>query len=361
MRRLSFVERLRTTVLFMMNFRTFVRTWTFVLTVAACMLLPKLPATEAAGPSASPSLIGAAAKFGPLPTSRLFTVETLEEVRELAREEFWKLPEQRTAEAFASEQLPRAPRPVDELWHTVGERESKYRIREMYRGRLSRYEELNPGVDFDNLEHGQQIKVWERRTDLASHSIGVPHRGRLFNGEPLAPGENYVILYQHRTFGAPHAVAEIQRVLDTYGEQFPGAHPLMVGDISFRTGRHIRPHRSHQSGRDVDISYPRYNPPPNFKRFHHVRRRNLDVEKTFWLMKSFIDGGYVEYVFMDRYFQRLLIEEARRQGAPEEWIDAVFQYPHWSGGKAIIRHARGHKNHFHIRFKCHPSDRRCRD
>ena len=63
----------------------------FVLTIAAGMLAPKTPALEAAGPpGASPTLMGAAAKFGPLPTSRLFTVETLEEVRELARDEFWK-------------------------------------------------------------------------------------------------------------------------------------------------------------------------------------------------------------------------------------------------------------------------------
>ncbi len=334
----------------------------FVIMVAAGMLAPKTPALEAAGPpGASPTLMGAAAKFGPLPTSRLFTVETLKEVRALANEELWKLPSVRQQEVLADAAQLRAPRPYDELWHTVKERQSKYRIREMYRGRLSRYEKLNPDVDLNELVPGQQLLVWERREDKPSHSIGSPNRGRLFNGEPLAPGDNYVILYQHRTFGAPHAVAEIQRVLDEYGQEYPDAHPLMVGDISFRTGRHIRPHKSHQSGRDVDISYPRHKAPPNYKRFHHVRRKNLDVEKTLWMMKSFIDGGYVEYIFMDRYFQRLLIEEAREQGAPDEWIDEVFQYPNWSGGKAIIRHARGHRNHFHIRFKCHPEDRRCRD
>lgn len=337
----------------------------FVATITAGMLAPKMPAPEAAGPaptSVSPTLMGAAAMFGPLPPSSLFTRETLEEVEELANERKWRLPDEITEEVLQQD-VPMAPRPVHELWHTVEEKQSKYRIREMYRGRLSRYEGLNPDTEFDDLEAGEQILVWQRRPDLQAQSIGTPNRGRLVNGEPLAPAHDnhYVILYQHRTFGAPQAVAEVQRVLDDYAQLYPEAHPLMVGDISFRTGRKIRPHRSHQSGRDVDISYPRYEPPPNYKRFHYVRRKNLDVEKTLWLMKSFIDGGYVEYIFMDRYFQRLLIEEARRQGATDEWIDTVFQYPHWSGGNAIIRHSSGHRNHFHIRFKCHPSDRRCRD
>ena len=230
----------------------------------------------------------------------------------------------------------------------------------MFRGRLSRLKGLNPGLDLDALEPGDEVLVWQRSAGHLSRSIGSADRGRLSHGEPLPPGEKYEILYPHRTFGTYYTVSEIVRVMDGFARRFPDAIPVMIGDMSFRTGRHIRPHKSHRSGRDVDISYPRKRPPPNYRRFHRATRRVFDARKALWMIKSFVQGGKVEYIFMDHYIQRRLVREARREGAPEEWIRAVFQYPHWHGGHAIVRHARGHRNHFHVRFKCQPTDRYCR-
>jgi hypothetical protein len=169
------------------------------------------------------------------------------------------------------------------------------------------------------------------------------------------------VLSSHRAFGTYYTVGEIVRVMDAFHRTYPDSetNPLVVGDLSYRHGREIAPHRSHQSGRDADISYPRIDRPPTYRHFHGFPSYKLDVERTFWLLREFIRGGHVEYIFVDRDWQRLLYREAKRQGAPEGWVERVFQYPGWAS-RGIIRDSPGHHDHFHIRFRCQHTDRWCR-
>ena len=57
-------------------------------------------------------------------------------------------------------------------------------------------------------------------------------------------------------------------------------------------------------------------------------------------------------MFVDYKLQKLLYEYAESQGASEEFLDEIFQYPR---GKrrmyGLIRHWKGHTNHFHVRFR----------
>lgn len=296
---------------------------------------------------------------GPSPMSSILPPEALERLAAEVGRMRWQLPEERSWPVDESGAPLLETRHLNELRHTIVGGQGLTRLRQMYRFRRAELEQWNPEVDIDALSNGQEVVVWKRDGEVTSRSVGAANRGRLIGGEPMPPGDNYIILYPHRTFGTHYTVGEIVRVLDGFGERFPEMDPLMIGDISFRNGRPIHPHNSHQAGRDVDITYPRHNPPPNYQRFHHVRRDNLDVEGTLWLINEFIRGGQVEYIFVDRHHQRQLRAEAERQGAPPEWLDAVFQYPRHAGGHALVRHARGHRGHFHVRFKCQPTDRRC--
>jgi len=219
--------------------------------------------------------------------------------------------------------------------------------------------ELNPDLDIATLSSGEEVCVWTREPGAIAHGVGRPDRGRLRNGEPLPAGEKYHILFQHRAFGTYHTVSEIVRVMEAYAQAYPGAERVIVGDLSYPDGKRIRPHLSHQTGRDVDITYPRDGEPRNYERFHPIRLRHLDVERTFFMIHTFIAGGMVEYIFIDRPIQKLLYEEAKRHGATDEWLEHVFQYPRYSGTRALIRRAKGHDDHMHIRFICQPSDRRC--
>lgn len=296
--------------------------------------------------------------LSPVPAHGLFSPALLRQFADRAREKFWTLPEPK--------RWPQTPdgRPIveterdDRLYHTLRGGEGLERLKEMYKRSRSKLEELNPEINLSSLQAGDRVLVWERDPDEPSVSFGGSAKGRLINGEPMPEGENYEILFRHRTFGTYYMVSEVRRVFDEYYERFPDAHKLMVGDMSFRDGGSMHPHSSHRSGRDVDISYPRTNRPPNFNRFHHVRRDELDAEKTLFFVKSLIEGGYLKYVFMDHWFQGKLYKLAKKKGAPDEWLERVFEYPDW-GGPAIIRHEPGHRNHMHIRFRCQPTDRLC--
>jgi len=308
---------------------------------------------------APPEVRQSAATISPVPAYRIFPPSVLQTLAERARDRIWTVS---TPKIWPTDERGRPvveTERVDTLYHTVQHGQTLDRITTMFRTSRSRLAELNPETNLSELDAGDQLVVWTHDPRQPSTSYGATNWGRLFHGEPLPADENYEILFPHRTFGTYYTVSETRRVLESYFDEFPDAHKLMVGDISFRTGGAISPHRSHKSGRDIDISYPRLDEPPTLRKFNDVHRDELDAEKTFFLIKAFIAGGYVEFMFIDHRFQRKLYRVAKRRGAPREWLDRVFEYPDW-GGEAIVRHSSGHRNHMHIRFHCQPTDRRCR-
>jgi hypothetical protein len=122
----------------------------------------------------------------------------------------------------------------------------------------------------------------------------------------------------------------------------------------------MRPHASHQSGRDADIAYYTAGR-EDTDGFVVATPENLDVRRTWYLIKSFLDSGQVRYIFMEYELQGVLYEYARRRGASAEELDRWFEYPRQHTTRGIIRHARGHDDHFHVRFTCPSGDRRCRE
>ena len=342
-----------------MSFRTFHK---FCLIVSLASLGAIFAKREApAQVTGTTTLRAAAMLFSPLPAPELFSPADIARVELLATDNHWPMPDEFKPWPMDEQGQPIiTTRQVDELWQTLHRGQtSPRRLRDMFRGDLRRIMALNPNLNFSDLQPDDRVLVWQRDTDAISRSVGSANGGRLVDAEPMPPGDNYIVLFPHRSFGTYYAISEIVRALDAYKIRYPDAAPLLVGDLSFRTGRRIQPHKSHQAGRDVDITYPRITEPVNYRRFHPISRRNLDAERSLWLLKSFIDGGQVEYIFVDQRHQYTLAKEARKQGAPAEWIRKVFQYPHHKGA-ALVRHARGHAKHFHVRFKCQETDRHCR-
>ncbi len=337
----------------------FVSGWVTGLLLMGLMSIPGTAESAEPGVDASSVLQMAMVGLGPLPGTSMMGTMQLEQFDTLVSAHAWPMPQQRKWPMDESGKPIVKTRRLDEKWVTLESWHTLGRLRREYRRTTSQLRELNPEVDLRDLEEGQRIRVWKRDEEAIPESRGGPRSGRLLYGEPVPKSDHYIVLYPHRAFGTYYAISETVRILDDYYEHFPDADPIIVGDTSFRTGRSIHPHSSHQSGRDVDITLPRHDPPPNYNRFHHVRRDNLNVKRTLWLLTNLLEGGYVENIFLDWHHQRTLYRHAKEQGAPDAWLEEVFQYPRRSR-RGIIRHEPGHKTHFHVRFACQETDRWCR-
>jgi len=200
----------------------------------------------------------------------------------------------------------------------------------------------------------------------AGQSVGMPWDGRLQHATQLPPGDGYVIRRPQRSFGTATTIEIVERAIDATREAFPDQHVLAVGDISAESGGTITQHRSHQSGRDIDVGLFYLEQPAGYPAsFIHADESNLDCAATFKLLESFLastneDGG-VQMVFLDFDVQGLLYDWARDHGVSERRLERIFQYPHGRGSSlGIVRHEPNHDNHMHVRFQCPSDDSGCR-
>jgi hypothetical protein len=175
--------------------------------------------------------------------------------------------------------------------------------------------------------------------------------GVLSQGLQLPPGLHYIVKRPDNAWGTPHTIRRIQDAVRTYHERTPGGPKIHVGDISRKGGGAFPPHLSHRHGRDVDVGFVLTGDEADETRFRPAGRHNLDVPRSWALLEGFIDSDAIHYIFLDYGLQKLLYEHALAEGASQDRLDRVFQYPrgrHAPNG--LIRHWRGHVNHFHVRF-----------
>ncbi|MEE2787870.1 MAG: penicillin-insensitive murein endopeptidase [Myxococcota bacterium] len=183
-------------------------------------------------------------------------------------------------------------------------------------------------------------------------SVGRASDGRLLFGQRLnSDGRLYVKAPSHSWFAGPmkatlHAA---HRALEANGSP-PGR--LVVGDMSMRHGGPFSPHRTHQNGCDVDLRYRLLHVPPGDYAFRFVSPGNFDVASNWVYLKALRATGTISRILMDRTHQRRLWRYAQRMdGLSKATLRLIFG--HVSGNPhALVQHARGHYNHFHVRFKC---------
>ncbi len=180
--------------------------------------------------------------------------------------------------------------------------------------------------------------------ELGTAIVGRPNRGKLLNPVRLESGPGLEVMNDERCFATPATVSSIRDAVAEIEREFPGS-VLRVGDISGKRGGYIRPHRSHQAGVDADIGFYYRG---DAKWYTKANASNLDVERTWALVKALVRQGTVEYLFVDRSIQLLLREHALAAGEPREFLEALFETP--AKKDTLIRHTWGHLTHFHVRF-----------
>jgi murein endopeptidase len=178
---------------------------------------------------------------------------------------------------------------------------------------------------------------------LGSISIGRPNGGSLMNGVQMPPGPLWELVDPAHAWGTQETVDQLSRAIEEVARLHPGAPRVSIGHISARRGGPLRPHRSHQSGRDVDVSYYYLDPAKHW--YARATARNLDRVRTWALVRALVTGTDVDLILIDHSVQTLLREHALAAGEDPQWVAGLF-----SGPRPVIRHAPGHATHIHIRF-----------
>lgn len=183
---------------------------------------------------------------------------------------------------------------------------------------------------------------------LGSLSLGAPNRGALFNGIQMPLGDRWMLADPGNAYGTKEAIDQLIRCIDAVHERYPKSPKLIIGDWSARRGGRLRPHKSHQSGRDVDVSYY-YTTKTGW--YAHANAKNLDRPRTWAFVKALLTRADVEMILIDTSIQKLLRDHAIAAGEDRAFVDRVFQIAGEKQGFAPIRHASGHATHIHIRFR----------
>lgn len=196
-----------------------------------------------------------------------------------------------------------------------------------------------PELDADALE----ARFRDDPASLGPASLGSPTRGALIGGVELKGSDAVEVVTPLYNWGTARVIGSIERAARRVRCRFPSHDPLRVGSISRRRGGHLRPHRSHQSGLDADLGYFYTDGSTWYQR---ATEDNLDRAATLTLLDALYDGGDVEYLFIDRDVKALLREYAaeHRPHLLEPLFDGKPPKP------PLIRHARGHDTHLHVRF-----------
>ena len=235
-------------------------------------------------------------------------------------------------------------------------------------GPLRQPRDLEAGAD---AAHGAgastgAVVTTDDTTDETSASIGRPWRGKLQGGQQLPAGVGYTVRRPLRTWGAPHAVTQVQQAIANVRNEFPALHDLAVGDMSKHGGGKIDDHRSHQSGLDIDIGLYFTILPANYPTSFAVANDALDLDATWALVAAFANQATqaegVRVIFLDHQVAGRLYRFAQSRGVEQATLDAMFEFPHGKrAGVGLIRHEPHHADHLHVRYRCATTDTDCTD
>lgn len=211
----------------------------------------------------------------------------------------------------------------------------------------------------------------EAPSSEGSVSIGRHNSGRILQARRLLESEHVRLKRPESdtAWGTDELIGLLERAAAHVAERVPGSR-LTVGDISRRRGGRFAPHRSHRSGRDVDIGFyivDGAGQPVYTDRFHDFRGDGttrsdpgwrFDDARNWALVEAMVTDleAPVQYMFVWRPLRQRLLDHAASIGAPEELLERaaiVLDQPS-RGGR--------HEDHFHMRIYCPPRDRpRCLD
>jgi len=180
---------------------------------------------------------------------------------------------------------------------------------------------------------------------LGSISVGFANTGRLINGVFLGKDDAWELVAPDMAYGTAETVDYLKTITHMVKQQFPMTAPLRINHIGKKEGGYLRPHKSHQNGRDVDIGliYKNNQNPGAGRRVNRIP--HMDMGPNWAFVRATMTLSDVQMLLVDKKIQVALYDYAVAIGEDKAWLDTLF----FSAG-APIQHARGHRDHFHVRF-----------
>ncbi|MCB9616398.1 MAG: penicillin-insensitive murein endopeptidase [Sandaracinus sp.] len=244
--------------------------------------------------------------------------------------------------------------------HVVRRGETLGRLAERHRVSVRDLQRWNPGLR-RGFRAGRTVVIWSTVPASVSASVGAPNRGRLVDAEPLPQHPGYYVRDASRAYGTLETVLWMQDAVQEVQDRHPRSPRIRVHDVSLREGGYMNGHRSHQSGRDVDISIYQRRCADRLCPMRRMNPDDIDVERTFTLLEHWLKNERLEAVFLDYALQAPLYEEGRRRGYSRAQLSRWFQYPHGPAYPlGVVRHYPRHRDHAHVRFACPDTDDECR-
>ncbi len=210
--------------------------------------------------------------------------------------------------------------------------------------------------------------------DGTTVSVGAASDGFLVDGAELADqGVGYVVPARWRARGSQWGTDELVGLIERTGARLAGelaGARLGVADLS-RAGGGLGPHhRSHQTGRDVDLLFfvtDRRGRPVMLEEMRHFGEDGttvdggpplrFDVPRTWALVRVLVTDPDVaiDHLFIYAPLRSMLLDHARATGEPEAlvaWAGELLSQP---GDSAP------HDDHLHVRNRCPRGDGACQD
>ena len=162
---------------------------------------------------------------------------------------------------------------------------------------------------------------------------------------PFPEGSLWTVRDPSEAWGTEETIESIVAAIEAVEARYPGSPRVVIGDLSNPSGGRLNRHKSHQAGRDADVGF--YYRRGEAGSFLAARKKDLDLPRTWALLRAFVTETDVERVFVDRSIISALHAHAVAEGEDRGWLDDIFGR---SDEKGIIQHERRHKDHFHVRF-----------
>jgi len=229
--------------------------------------------------------------------------------------------------------------------------------------------------------------------DGTSVSYGPPRYGAVFNAARLSTvGIGYWMPPRWAKRGLRYGTDEMVSVVVYVGRQLDERSPgtrVSIADMSKRAGGPSAWHRSHQTGRDVDMLFlardasgkpvvtdemhhfnaagQKFTPVPRRKRKPKRGKRAaeepiaeppadpklfFDTERNWLLVKTLVDNpiAEIQYIFISDDLKQLLLDHAIETGENDEIIQRAAYLLHQPSDSMK------HDDHMHVRIYCAKSD-----